>query len=142
MEALGSESPLAASGADFGFPGVQVQSGSLSKGSKIPHFCTRSWDHMRIPHGIRYHGGMVSDTVPHLGLNPDILQNRAELPRSESPHGIGFGPKNQIRYRGGLGSRTAWQIQGSIRYDPICRCIKYPGSGTISDQEGLGINEH
>ena len=51
----------------------------------IPHSCTRSWDHMRIPHGIRYHGGMVSDTVPHLGLNPDILQNRVEMPRSESP---------------------------------------------------------
>ena len=82
-------------------------------------------------HGIRY--------GPPSRSNPEILQNRAELPRSESPHGIGFGPKNQIRYRGGLGSRTVWQIQGSIRYDPICRCIKYPGSGTISDPEGLGI---
>ena len=82
-------------------------------------------------HGIRY--------GPPSRSNPEILQNRAKLPRSESPHGIGFGPKNQIRYRGGLGSRTVWQIQGSIRYDPICRCIKYPGSGTISDQEGLGM---
>ena len=138
-----------------------------SANNNIPHSCTRSWDHMRISHGIRYRGGMVSDTVPHLGQirrfcktepncrDPNPPRYRIWVFRSyriafricrigyqghsTGPKSNPISPKNQIRYRGGLGSRTVWQIQGSIRYDPICHCIKYPGSGTISDHERLGI---
>ena len=40
---------------------------------------------MRIPHGIRYHGGMVSDTVPHLGQIRRFCKTEPNCPDPNPP---------------------------------------------------------
>ena len=122
----------------------------------VPHVqAAHSYPQASSPTLVHDHGTIcgsptVSDTVgawypirsPILVLTRIFCKTEPNCPDPNPPTVSDWCPKNQIRYRGGLGSRTVWQIQGSIRYDPICRCIKYPGSETISDQEGWGMPYH
>ena len=52
---------------------------------RIPNRCSESLEHRRIPHGIRYRGGMVSDMVPHPSQTRIFCKTEPNCPDSETP---------------------------------------------------------